>query len=148
MHERGRYYLDNVKGPKLRCPRVTALSRRLVPVLLLALPFSGVRVICVEAPAEAAANTEQSASVPATDDCERLCALHHVSATTPDSESGSHCALSTNPSCFDIFGSVAVFHAPQPYGVTLVATPVVERAAALYVEPSPSHPGPPPKFQR
>jgi hypothetical protein len=114
-------------------------------LVLFILPISGVRVICVEVPVDAAASPD-AAPTPAADDCERLCALRHVAHTDSNAGRGSHCALSTNPSCFDIFGNIAVFHAPDAFEVSLVATPLVDHAPALYLEPSLTHLGPPPRF--
>jgi hypothetical protein len=114
-------------------------------LVLFILPISGVRVICVEVPVDAAASPD-AAPTPAADDCERLCALRHVAHTDSNDGRGSHCALSTNPSCFDIFGNIAVFHAPDAFEVSLVATPLVDHAPALYLEPSLTHLGPPPRF--
>ena len=115
-------------------------------LVLLVLPFSGVRVICVETATDPASTTEVI-STPATDDCARLCALpHRLAASGSEPGSGSQCALSTNPSCFDMFGNIAVAQAPQSFHIAPVTAPFVEHAAALYLEPSLSQPGPPPKL--
>jgi hypothetical protein len=123
-----------------------------VGALLLVLPFGGIRVICVEAPADpsgsAASQNEQPLS-----DCERMCPFHppaetsSVTAHSSDSGDGSDCALSSDGSGLSIVATVAVVRPHQPLQVPVTVSLVIAEAPQLYAEPALALLGPPPKPQ-
>lgn len=111
--------------------------------LLVILPFSGMRVICVGVPTDVSpsnARTEQGT------DCERLCPLH-LPSVAPSSPDGSDCALSSDASSLGIFASIAVLQPQEPLHVPLVVSAVSADAPRFYLEPALPHLGPPPKPQ-
>jgi hypothetical protein len=121
------------------------MRRLAAGLVLVILPFSGVRVICVEVPADAAAPQAPSQQADDISDCEHLCALHHVTSSDADSGSGTRCALSADPSCFNLSGTLAIVPAYQPFTVSIVASAIAVDAPQFYLEPAVAHLGPPPK---
>jgi hypothetical protein len=101
--------------------------------LLVTMPFSGMRVICVDASAPA-----QTGS-----DCERLCVRHHLSGTGGT----SNCALSTDESSLIVFASTAAVEPEQPIGVTSVMSEAAAESPRFCPEPELAHQVPPPKPQ-
>jgi len=118
--------------------------------LLILMPFSGIRVICIDAPTD---EKRPSAPTETLSDCERLCPLHQPSGTpsSTDSagstESGSGCALSTDASSLSIVASIAVPRPQEPLQVALVASAASADSPRFYLEPALAHLGPPPKPQ-
>ena len=105
--------------------------------LLCVLPFSGIRVICIESPVpqgfSAATATQADAERPLTD-CERLCPLHppeslqamHGNAA-PSSDEESDCALSSDAAALQMLATIGVLRPAQ-----LVAMPDVESDAPVF----------------
>jgi len=100
-------------------------------MLLVTMPFSGMRVICVDA----AAPTDTRS------DCERLCARHHLSGNT----STSNCALSTDASSLIVFASTAAVGPEEPLSGPLAVSVVSADAPRCCLEPELAHRVPPPK---
>ena len=110
------------------------MTRNLVLIaLLVVMPFSGMRVICVDA----AAPTETGS------DCERLCTRHHVSSTT----NGSNCTLSTDSSSLIVFASTAAVGPEEPLSAPPVVSAVFTDSTQCCPEPELAHRVPPPKPQ-
>jgi hypothetical protein len=108
--------------------------RNLVLVaLLVTMPFSGMRVICVDAPTPA-----ETAS-----DCERLCARHHVSGAG----SSSNCTLSTDNASLIVFASPAAVGPEEPLSAPLVSAAATIDISQYLPEPELAHRVPPPKSQ-
>ena len=126
--------------------------------LLLVLPFSGIRVICVESPLAVDASASAGPAESHTDDaalteCERMCPFHPpASMQAPDAETGSatsdddsNCALSSDAAALQMLGTIAVLgHAPRLV-VPLVITDAPVEVITSYAEPALIHSGPPPK---
>lgn len=117
--------------------------------LIVIMPFSGVRVICIDSPTDVSESTAHTEEMT---DCERLCPLHPPSGTpsrtTPSStENGSDCALSTDGASLSIVASSAVPRPQEPLPVPLVSAPTYSEAPRFYSEPALAHLGPPPKPQ-
>jgi len=109
------------------------VTRNLVlSALLVVMPFSGIRVICVDA--NAPADTRS--------DCEQLCARHHLSGTG----SSSNCTLSTDSSSLIIFASTAAAGPEEPLCAPLVASAVFTDSTQCCPEPELAHRVPPPKL--
>jgi len=112
------------------------------------LPFSGVRVICVESPMEP---SHPVARAEAVSDCERLCPLHPPSSDSSDTkslgatENSSDCALSVDGATMSVVVSAAVPRPRVAFPVSAVATVVVVDLPRFYVEPALAHLAPPPK---
>lgn len=99
--------------------------------LLITMPFSGLRVICVDSTAPAETGS----------DCERLCTRHHVSDTT----GSSNCSLSTDNSPLITFASTAALAPEAPMQAPLVVSVVVADSARGCLEPELAHRVPPPR---
>jgi hypothetical protein len=108
--------------------------------LVLVMPFSGMRVICLDSPADASNSSAPAA--PAPDDCERVCALHQ-----PASGNGSHCALSPDASSLLVFAGAAVVRPLEPPQVPLVVTAVYAEVPRFRPEPELARFVPPPEHQ-
>ena len=119
-----------------------AVIRNLVLGTLVAiLPFSGMRMICIDAPAAGAraATTEAAA-----DDCERICARRHVSSDT----NGTNCVLTADACASMAFATTIAVGTERPtarFSLDVSAAPVnvLERCA----EPELARHLPPPKRQ-
>ena len=135
-------------------PRLRSLA---FGTLLLVLPFSGIRVICVDSPSgdggTVAAATHESATKerPLTD-CERLCpfhppesmdALHPDTASSPDEE--SDCALSSDAAALQMLGTIAVLRPAPPVTMPDVVSDAPVFTSTVYSEPALSLLAPPPK---
>ena len=121
--------------------------------LLVVLPFSGIRVICV-APAAAVADPETKAAEETLTDCERLCPFHppaSMQALDVDSPSSSDedadCALSSDAAALQMLGTIAVLRLVEPLTVPYVVSDAPGYITAFYAEPALVHVGPPPKSQ-
>jgi hypothetical protein len=112
--------------------------------LLVLMPFSGMRVICVGLPTDVSASKARTETGT---DCERLCPLHPPSAAPSGSQNGSDCALSSDASSIGIFASIAVPQPQEPLHVPVVVSEVSADAPRFYLEPALAHLGPPPKTQ-
>ena len=110
--------------------------------LIAILPFSGMRVICLDAHVDAGGAS--AAAEPAAD-CERLCALHHPFGSASDPGNGSNCALSTDASSLIVFASTAVVRPEEPLQVPLVVSPVHVESPRCCLEPELARLDPPPK---
>ena len=124
--------------------------------LLLVLPFTGIRVICIEStPAitdPLAPTATQSASAPLTD-CERLCPFHPpafldapaTEAAASRSDEESDCALSSDAAALQMLGTIAVLRPAPPLVVPDVVSDAPISPTAFYAEPALTRLGPPPK---
>ncbi|HEY3092008.1 MAG TPA: hypothetical protein VGJ52_02880 [Vicinamibacterales bacterium] len=117
------------------------MRKFLLSALLVTMPFSGIRVICVDAPAAASAATTQTAA----DDCEQICARHHhVSSDT----TGSNCVLTADVCALLAFAStVSIGPEQSPAGLTLDVSAAPADAPRGGLEPELTHQVPPPKPQ-
>jgi hypothetical protein len=123
--------------------------------LLLVLPFSGVRVICVESPAPdddsvAPATVVEAEARPLTD-CERLCPLHPpelfeaAHADTASTDEDADCALSSDAAALQMQGTIAVLRPVQPVTIPDVVSDAPVLSAPVYSEPALANLAPPPK---
>ena len=103
--------------------------------LLVVMPFSGMRVICVDAAAPTDTDTRS--------DCEQLCARHHLSGTG----STSNCTLSTDSSSLIVFASTAAVGPEEPLSAPPVVSAVFTDSTQCCPEPELAHRVPPPKPQ-
>jgi hypothetical protein len=124
--------------------------------LLLVLPLSGIRVICVESPSPEGdsavpATAPEAEAVPLTD-CERLCPFHppesvaapHAdAASTPDED--ADCALSSDAAALQMLGTIAVLRPAPPVIVPDVVSDAPVFASSIYSEPTLALLAPPPK---
>lgn len=114
------------------------MARQLLTfALLFIVPFSGMRVICLDPAAQAGAaatDTDRDA------DCDRICAVHPAAGSNRSS-----CALTADASALMVFGCAAVLPAHQPMRAVTTARVDVPDAPPLYLEPSLAQLGPPPK---
>ena len=115
----------------------------MVGALLLVMPFGGMRVICVAAPAEAANSTEEAHSKALTE-CERLCPLHESSESSSSSDK-TDCALSAGASSLMASGVVALVRSIDP--LLAPESVRVEYTLSPRFAPQPELPrfGPPPR---
>ena len=137
-------------------PRLRSLA---LGTLLFVLPFSGIRVICVESPADAddpaAAETQAAAEQRPLTDCERLCPFHPPAfvqtldgdAAASPSDEESDCALSSDAAALQMLGTIAVLRSAEPLTVPYTVSDAPAYAIAIYAEPALTHLGPPPKTQ-
>jgi len=134
------------------------LRRLAIGALLLVLPFSGIRVICVEAvptvidPASDAGAEVAATTRPLTD-CERLCPFHppagmqapHADAASTASDEDSDCALSSDAAALQMMGTIAVLRPAQPVAVPHVVSDAPVFTSSVYSEPTLALLAPPPK---
>lgn len=135
--------LDSADRPDVRCPCVgSPVMRKFVPwALLLVLPFSGIRVICIDSPTDvsgSSARTEHGS------DCERLCPLHE-SASNDSSENDPDCSLSADASSLSVFASITIPRPQELLQITLRAVATYADSPRFYIEPGLAHLSPPPK---
>ena len=109
-----------------------------IGALIALMPFSGMRVICLSAPAE----STSSAPVDPQTECERLCPLHQ-----PSQEDGSDCALSAEGLSIVASSGIAVVQVQVPPQVPDVAPVVYIETPRFLPEPELPHFSPPPKPQ-
>ena len=133
-------------------PRLRSLA---FGALLLVLPFSGIRVICIESP-----GPEVSSDVPAPQaeakrpltDCERLCPLHppesleamHADGASSSGEK-SDCALSSDAAALQMLATIGVLRPAQPVAMPDVESDAPVFTSSIYSEPSLTLLAPPPK---
>ena len=111
------------------------MTRNLVlSALLFTMPFSGMRVICVES---------TTAPVDTGSDCERLCARHHVAGTA----TGSNCLLSADACSLLAVATTMAVAPEEPLHEPLVTATVFAEAPRYCPEPDLAHRVPPPKPQ-
>jgi len=117
---------------KVPLPECDLMRSLVLSALLLTMPFSGMRVICVET----------AASVDTASDCERLCARHHVSGSTD----GSNCMLTADACALVAFAStISVGPEPPPADLTLDVSVAHADPPRGGVEPELARLVPPPK---
>jgi hypothetical protein len=137
---------------------VSVFLRTLVTVaLLLVLPFGGMRVICVAESAESDDPASSTATVAAPHErelteCERLCPLHGIGISSPDSDSDSdsgsdRCALSAGASSLMAAAGIAVIRPLQPPPDPIVARTVYVDVARFAPEPVLPRFVPPPRSE-
>jgi hypothetical protein len=114
------------------------LRKLLVSALLVVMPFSGMRVICLDPSAEASTAADQDEQ---SSDCDRICALHRPI----DSGTGSNCALTADPSSLVIIAGSAVLPWKQPMQLPTVVLLQHDDISQLYLEPGLARLNPPPK---
>lgn len=108
------------------------LRNLLLSALLVTMPFSGMRVICVETPAPADTGS----------DCERLCARHHVSGSTDS----SNCMLTADACAIVAFATtLSVGPEQPPAALALDVSAAPADGASGCLEPELARSVPPPK---
>ena len=131
--------------------RSTLIRLSVVTALLVILPFSGIRVICFELPAEESATAAAEHELT---DCERLCALHREDETpaAQSPEPGADtprevCALTAEGAILDCvsFSAIAVVRAQQPADSRAIASNLYVDSSRLHLDPALAPAGPPPK---
>ncbi len=120
------------------------MRRLVLGTLIVIMPFSGMRVICADPPAEA--TTSSAPSVEASD-CERLCPVHRPSDTPSSTKNDRGCALSADDCSLIAFATVAVFRPQEPPQVPLVVPAVYAESPRFCLEPELAPAGPPPRPQ-
>jgi hypothetical protein len=144
--------------------RSTLTRLFVVTALLVILPFSGIRVICVELPAEDSATEAADHELT---DCEQLCALHRddetaalgsrllalAKAQSPEPEAETMrevCALTADGAILDCvaFSAIAVVAAQQPEETPAIARNLYVDSSRLHLDPALAPAGPPPKRAR
>ncbi len=128
------------------CRRTLVLS-----ALIAVMPFSGMRVICIDSPADPG-STSPVAQTETGSECERLCPLHKPatarSAPSSSSENESDCALSPDSSFVSsVFAGVAVSRPADPLQVPQAVAAVYADPSRFHLEPELAHLAPPPKPQ-
>ncbi len=125
------------------------MRKLVLAALLVVLPFSGMRVVCVDSPTPVSGSAASTETVV---DCERLCPLHPPSDTpamTPGTrsgtETGSDCALSTDGASFSILATVAVLWPHESLEVPLAVSAVSAASPRFYLDPELAHVAPPPR---
>jgi hypothetical protein len=119
------------------------------------LPFSGIRVICIESPvaevSSAGPATQAEAERPLTD-CERLCPLHPPESLeamhgegAPSSDEESDCALSSDAAALQMLATIGVLRPAQPVAMPDVESYAPVFTSSIYSEPSLALLAPPPK---
>ena len=132
-------------------PRLRSLA---FVALLVVLPFSGIRVICIDsaAGADPAAGPETHAAEGTLTDCERLCPYHppasmqtlHADAQS-SSDEDADCALSSDAAALQMLGTVAVLRPAHLVSVPYVVSHAPVFTSSVYSEPALALLAPPPK---
>jgi hypothetical protein len=120
------------------------MRRLVLGTLIVIMPFSGMRVICVDSPEEATTSSAPSREV---SECERLCPLHQPSDTPSSTKTDQGCALSADGCSLIAFASIAAFQPQEPPQVPLVVLAVYAESPRFCLEPELAPVGPPPKPQ-
>ena len=133
-------------------PRLRSLT---FVALLVVLPFSGIRVICIDsaaAGADSAAVGETHAAEGTLTDCERLCPFHppaSMGRLDADAQSSTDedadCALSSDAAALQMLATIAVLRPAQPVSVPYVVSDAPVFTSSVYSEPALAHLPPPPK---
>jgi len=108
-------------------------------VLIAIMPFGGMRVICVDGPADAPA---AHATAAAADDCTTVCELHRADG----SRDGERCALSTDAASTLVMGGVAVMRPHMPLPLPTVTRVAVLDPRVPLLDPDLPHVAPPPRL--
>jgi hypothetical protein len=131
------------------------LRRLAFVALLVVLPFSGIRVICVDATAAGAdspAVPETHAAEGTLTDCERLCPFHppaamqtlHADAQS-SSDEDADCALSSDAAALQMLGMIAVLRPAHLVSLPYVVSDAPVFTSSVYSEPALALLAPPPK---
>jgi hypothetical protein len=129
-------------------PRLQSLA---FVALLVVLPFSGIRVICIDSAApgvDSAAPPETQAAEGSLTDCERLCPFHppaSLQSAQSSSDEDADCALSSDAAALQMLGTIAVLRPTQPVSVPLVVSDAPVFTSSVYSEPALPLLAPPPK---
>ena len=132
-------------------PRLRSLT---FVALLVVLPFSGIRVICLDSAAAGAdsAVPETHAAEGTLTDCERLCPFHppasmqtlHADArSSPDGD--TDCTLSSDAAALQMLATIAVLRPAHLVSVPDVVSDAPVFTSSVYCEPALAHLPPPPK---
>ena len=124
-------------------------------MLLVVLPFSGIRVICIDsaaAGADSAAVPETHAAEGTLTDCERLCPFHppasmqslHTDAQSSSDEDAA-CALSSDAAALQMLGTIAVLRPAHLVSMPYVVSNAPGFTSSVYSEPALALLAPPPK---
>lgn len=123
------------------------MTRRVVLWALVAvLPFSGMRVMCIDPPAAATSSIERADETSATghaehtSECDRLCPLPRRSANDD-----RDCALTVDGSLLIMVAGGAVFPIQEPPRAPATARHRFSDPPQLYLEPGLARLNPPPK---
>ena len=126
------------------CRRTLVLS-----ALIAIMPFSGMRVICIDSPADPG-STSPAVQTETGSECERLCPLHQPAtarSAPSSSENESDCALSPDSSFVSsVFAGVAVSRPGEPLQVPQAVAVLYADSSRFPLEPELAHFGPPPKL--
>lgn len=127
------------------------MRRLALGALLVVLPFSGIRVICIDSPVDVSGSTAPTETLT---DCERLCPLQRPSDTpsitagpSSSTKSDSDCALSPGASSISLSASIAVLRPHEPLQVPLAVSAAPAESPRFYLEPELAHLAPPPKLE-
>ena len=123
--------------------------------LLVVLPFSGIRVVCIDstaAGADPAASAESHTAEGTLTDCERLCPFHppasmqtlHVDAQSSSGDDAD-CALSSDAAALQMLATIAVLRPAQLVSAPNVVSDAPVFTSSLYSEPALALLAPPPK---
>ena len=133
-------------------PRLRSLA---FVVLLVVLPFSGIRVICLDsaaAGADSAAVPETQAAEATLTDCERLCPFHPPAsiqtlhaASQSSSDEDADCALSSDAAALQMLATIAVLRPAHLVSVPYVVSDAPVLTSSVYSEPALALLAPPPK---
>ena len=136
-------------------PRLRSLA---FVALLVVLPFSGIRVICIDSPvpegysADPATHTGVAATT--LTDCERLCPFHppgsvqapHADAASTSDEDAD-CALASDAAALQMLGTIAVLRPAAAVAMPDVVSDAPVLTLSVYSEPALALLAPPPKSQ-
>jgi len=122
--------------------------------LLVVLPFSGIRVICIDSAAAGAdsATPETHAAEATLTDCERLCPFHppaSMHTLDADAQSSSDedvdCALSSDAAALQMLATIGVLRPAHLVSVPYVVSEAPLFTSSVYSEPVLALLAPPPK---
>lgn len=122
--------------------------------LLVVLPFSGIRVICIDSAAAGAdsATPETHAAEATLTDCERLCPFHppaSMHTLDADAQSSSDedvdCALSSDAAALQMLATIGVLRPAHLVSVPYVVSEAPVFTSSVYSEPVLALLAPPPK---
>jgi hypothetical protein len=122
--------------------------------LLVVLPFSGIRVICIDSAAAGADSTvpETHAAEATLTDCERLCPFHppaSMHTLDADAQSSSDedadCALSSDAAALQMLATIGVLRPADLVSVPYVVADAPVFTSSVYSEPALALLAPPPK---
>jgi hypothetical protein len=114
------------------------IRRILLLALVAVMPFSGLRVWCVDVPPAETTSTSHAH----TSDCERLCPLPPAAAR---SSSESDCAMSVDGSLIIMTAAIAVSPVQEPLQRPSPVSHEFSEPSHLLLEPALVQPNPPPE---